>query len=186
MFYIIGLAVASVLGIFGFVFTSTQKEKHDSNESPLRGAPVGIKPQTSTWTRNSVSDPAASGEVFDTNKKAQPESLYNQALNQPAKSTPPIAPSKSKKLPMPLAYFGILGSLLVSVFSLIFFFGKNKQNRRRLTSSARRAMPNQFTQQSNRPTHPPYSSQIRQVPRQVQQKLPPKPQPTKKPNRWPF
>ncbi len=38
------------------------------NESPLRGAPVGIKPQTRPWTRNSVSDPAASGEVFDTNK----------------------------------------------------------------------------------------------------------------------
>jgi hypothetical protein len=31
-------------------------------------APVGIKPQTRPWTRNSVSDPAASGEVFDTNK----------------------------------------------------------------------------------------------------------------------
>ncbi len=38
------------------------------NESPLRGAPVGIKPQGKPWTRNSVSDPAASGEVFDTNK----------------------------------------------------------------------------------------------------------------------
>ena len=31
-------------------------------------APVGIKPQGKPWTRNSLSDPAASGEVFDTNK----------------------------------------------------------------------------------------------------------------------
>jgi hypothetical protein len=32
-------------------------------------APVGIKPQNSHWTRNSVLRPsAASGEVFDTNK----------------------------------------------------------------------------------------------------------------------
>jgi hypothetical protein len=55
------MGLAALAGLFSVIFNL-------KNESPLRGAPVGIKPQGKPWTRNSVSDPAASGEVFDTNK----------------------------------------------------------------------------------------------------------------------
>ena len=48
----------------------------EKNESPLRGAPVGIKPQGKALDPKQVSDPDASAEVFSTNKQNNKKSSY--------------------------------------------------------------------------------------------------------------
>jgi hypothetical protein len=144
MFYVIGLAVASIVGMFGFVFASGQKENHDK-------------------------------------KRQVTENLYQPRPGQPTGPLPPAQPKPTKKVPAPLAIFGVIGSLVVSIFSLLFFFGRGKQSRRN-QRPVRRVLPNQ------RPPRPqyPYQQQIRQFPQQVQRRIPPQMQPKKKKGWWPF
>jgi len=71
-FLVQSVPILSVTKIVTIIKSITAKQLfilHPENDSPLRGAPVGIKPQGKALDPKQVSDPDASVEVFSTNKE---------------------------------------------------------------------------------------------------------------------